>query len=288
MDSKRLIEEITKKKKAVLHYNIATFEQFKAGLEAVKITKIPLIIGFSEGERTYLGIDYIEDLIGEAKEKGINVFLNADHCKNLKSAKEAIDYKFDFVLFDGSELELNENILRTKEIVEYRNKKNKSTLIEGEIGYIAGHSDMKEIAELKEKYFTPIELAREFVDKTKVDLLAISVGNIHGIPEKIKIGKKIFKKPRLDFKRIKRIKEVVKTPLVLHGGSGLTKKDYLKAIESGISIIHINTEFRKIWKKELEKNLKKDTVVPYKILSPVVQKLTKKIIFYQKLFWNPL
>jgi len=79
----REVLNILKKGRALLHYNVATFEQFKAGIEAVKETKIPLIIGVSEGERKYFGINYIEDLVDEAKEKGIKVFLNADHCKSL-------------------------------------------------------------------------------------------------------------------------------------------------------------------------------------------------------------
>lgn len=285
MESKELVVSL-KRGRAILHYNVATFEQFKAGVEAVKETKIPLIIGVSEGERNYFGINYIEDLVDEAKEKGIKVFLNADHCKSINSAKNAIDYKFDFVLFDGSDLSFKENILRTKKVVEYRNKNSKNTLIEGEIGYLAGHSDIENIVELKEEYFTTPELAEEFVNQTKIDLLAVSVGNVHGIPKKIKFKKKIFKKPQLDFKKIKEIKKRVKIPLVLHGGSGLNKNDYLKAINSGFSIIHINTEFRKIWKKELEKVLKEKTVVPYKILDKVVNSLKIRIIYYQKLFWN--
>jgi fructose-bisphosphate aldolase class II len=286
MELRDLLESIKNKNRALLHFNVATYEQFKAGIEATKETKIPLIIGVSEGERNYLGINYIEDLIYEAKEKGINVFLNADHCKSIKSAKEAIDHKFDSVLFDGSELDFKQNILRTKEVVNYRNKISKTTLIEGEIGYLVGHSDIEKIAELKEEYFTDPEVAEEFVNKTKIDLLAISVGNIHGIPDKIKFKGKIYKKPKLDFQRIKLIKEKVKIPLVLHGGSGLGRKDFILAIESGISIIHINTEFRILWKKELLKNLKQKTNVPYKILDKVVEKLKRKIIYYQKLFWN--
>ena len=285
MEVKDLINFL-KKGRAVLHYNVATFEQFKAGIESVKETKIPLIIGVSEGERNYFGINYIEDLVDEAKEKGINIFLNADHCKSSASAKEAIDYKFDFVLFDGSTLDFQENILRTKNLIKYRNKISKKTLIEGEIGYLVGYSDVEGTLELKEEYFTNPDMAEEFVNKTKVDLLAISVGNIHGIPEKIKFKGRELKKPKLDFKRIKEIKERVKIPLVLHGGSGLTKKDFLKAIESGISIIHINTEFRIIWKKELLKNLKLKTNVPYRILDKIVMALKKKIISYQKTFWN--
>jgi len=280
-----LIESIAKKKGALLHYNVATYEQFKAGVEAAEETKIPLIIGVSEGERNYLGINYIKDLIDAAKEQGINVFLNADHCKSAKSAREAIEYKFDSVLFDSSELDFQESILRTKEIVDYRNKINKETLIEGEFDHILGHSDVENFIELKEEYFTSPEAAEEFVNKTNVDLLTISVGNIHGIPTKIKFKGKIYRKPKLDLARIQAIKERVKIPLVLHGGSGLTKKDFLSAIEKGISIIHLNTEFRILWKKELIKNLKQKTNVPYKILDKVLEKIKKKIIYYQKLFW---
>lgn len=274
------------KKRALLHINVSTYEQFKAGIEATKESKIPLIIGVSEGEREFLGINYFEDLIDEAKEQGINVYSNADHTKDIKKAYEAIDYKFDFVLFDGSELSIKENISQTKKVIDYRNKNNKETLIEGELGYLAGHSDIEGSIELKEDYLTDPELTKYFVDETNIDLLAISVGNIHGIPQKIKFKGRELKKPKLDFKRIKEIKYRIKIPLVLHGGSGLTKKDFLKSIENGISIIHINTEFRKIWRRELEKLLKIKTVIPYKILKKIVKVLKIRIMFYQKLFWN--
>ncbi|GIW66932.1 MAG: iron ABC transporter substrate-binding protein [Candidatus Parcubacteria bacterium] len=275
----------SRKKRAILHINVSTFEQFKAGVESVKESKIPLIIGVSEGERGFLGINYFEDLIDEAKEKGIKVYSNADHTKNIKKAYEAIDYNFDFVLFDGSGLSFKKNILFTQKVVNYRNKNNKKSLIEGELGYLTGYSDIETTIELKEEYFTSPDLAKEFVDQTKVDLLAISVGNVHGIPQKIKFKNKEFKKIILNFNLIKEIKNKVNLPLVLHGGSGLTKKDFIKAINNGISIIHINTEFRKIWKEELSKSIKEKTVVPYKILDKVVKKLKRKIIFYQRLFY---
>ncbi|GIW65604.1 MAG: iron ABC transporter substrate-binding protein [Candidatus Parcubacteria bacterium] len=274
-----------KKKKAILHINVSTFEQFKAGIEAVKESKIPLIIGVSEGERKFWGINYFEDLIDEAKERGIKVYSNADHTKNIKKAYEAIDYDFDFVLFDGSELSFKKNILITQKVVNYRNKNNKKSLIEGELGYLTGHSDIENTIELKEEYFTSPDLAKEFVDQTKVDLLAISVGNVHGIPQKIKFKNKEFKKITLNFNLIKEIKNKVNLPLVLHGGSGLTKKDFIKAINNGISIIHINTEFRKIWKEELSKLIKEKTVIPYKILDKIIEKLKRKIILYQRLFY---
>ena len=274
------------KNKALLHLNVSTYEQLKAAIESSQETKIPIIIGVSEGERNYWGINYIEDLIDEAKEQGINVFLNADHCKTFKSAKEAIDLKFDFVLFDGSELSFKKNISTTKKIVEYKNKINLKTLIEGEIGYLVGHSDIEKKIELKEQYFTNPDLAYEFVNKTNVDLLAISVGNIHGMPQKVIFRGKEHKKPKIDFNLIKKIKEKVKIPLVLHGGSGLSKKDYLLSIKSGIQIIHINTEIRVLWKSLLNKFIIKKTNIPYSILMPIKDKIKLRIIYYQKLFWS--
>lgn len=276
----------SKRKRALLHINVSTYEQFKASIEAVKKTKIPLIIGVSEGERNFWGINFFEDLIDEAKEMGINIYSNADHTKNIKKAYEAIDYGFDFVLYDGSGLSLNDNIKNTKKVVDYRDKKNKKTLIEGELGYLVGHSDIENLVEIKEEFLTDPETARYFVKTTKVDLLAVSVGNVHGVPKKIKFKGRELKKSKPDFKRIKEIKEKIFVPLVLHGGSGLTKKDFLLAIENGISIIHINTELRKIWKKTIEKSLKKKTIVPYKILDKIVIQLSKKIIYYQLLFWR--
>jgi fructose-bisphosphate aldolase class II len=288
MNKKNIFEYLLKlKNKAILHLNVSTYDQFKAAIEASKETKIPLIIGVSEGERKYWGINYIEDLIDEAKEQGINVFLNADHCKSFKSAKEAIDLKFDFVLFDGSELSLNENLKITKKVVDYKNKISPNTLIEGEIGYLKGHSDIEGNIEIKKEYFTNPNVALDFVEKTNVNLLAISVGNIHGIPKNVIFEGKIYKKPKIDFNLIKNIKDKVKIPLVLHGGSGLSKKDYLLSIKSGINIIHINTEIRVLWKKLLSRFIiKGKTSVPYNILSPIKDKIKLKIIYYQKLFWS--
>ncbi|MGC8981603.1 MAG: class II fructose-bisphosphate aldolase [Minisyncoccia bacterium] len=279
------LKKILKNKKALLHYNISTFEQLKAGIEAVKESNIPIIFGFSEGEIDYIGIEIIKKFLNFIREKKLPIFFNGDHIKDFNLVKRLVDLDFDSVLFDNSGLDFKENILRTKKIVEYKDKKNRDILIEGELGYIGGGSDVK-IFELKDEYLTDKERAREFVKKTGVDLLAISVGNIHGIPKIIKYKGRIYKRAILDFKRIKEIKENIEIPLVLHGGSGLRKNDYKRAIENGISIIHINTEFRRIWKKELERNLKRDTVVPYKILKNVIEKIKKDIIEYQRLFWN--
>jgi fructose-bisphosphate aldolase class II len=273
MNLKEIIYSL-KSHQAILHYNLSTFEQIKAGILAVKETKIPLIFGVSEGERNYLDAELIKEIVDFYK-KDLPIFLNADHSKSINSAKEAIDLNYSSVLYDGSELSLEENIKNTKEVVTHRD--NKDILIEGEIGKIEGRSEIQNFVEIDPDKFTKIEEAIRFVEETKVDLLAVSIGNIHGIAN--------FE-PELDLKRGEEIYKAVKIPLVLHGASGLSIEQIKKAINVGFKIVHLNTEFRKIWRDKLREELNKDTVVPYKILEPVVEEIKKRIIFYQKEFWG--
>jgi len=273
MTLKELILSL-KENQAILHYNVATLEQIKAGILAVKETNIPLIFGVSEGERNYLTADLIKEII-DFYQKDLPVFLNADHSKNLQTAKQAIDLNYNAVLFDGSELSLDENIKITRELVNYRDDRN--ILIEGEVGKIEGKSEIQKAVEVKEENLTKVEEAVRFVEETRVDLLAVSIGNIHGITEK---------EPELDFERGREIKEAVKIPLVLHGASGLSLEKIKKCISIGFKIIHLNTEFRKIWKDKLSEEIQKETVTPYKILEPVVEEIKKKIIYYQVEFFS--
>jgi fructose-bisphosphate aldolase class II len=266
-----------KENQAILHYNISSFEQIKAGILAVKETKKPLIFGVSEGERNYSNPELVKRIIDFYKEEENLrdlIFLNADHSKSLESAKKAIDLNYDSVLIDLSELDLEENIRQTKELVNYR--ANKSILIEGEVGKIEGKSEIQKEVGIKKENLTKVEDALRFIEETKVDLLAVSIGNVHGIVEK---------EPELDFERGREIAKGVKIPLVLHGASGLSIEKIKKCISIGFKIIHINTEFRKIWKEKLKEELEKETVVPYKIYEPVIEEIKKKIIYYQEEFF---
>jgi len=282
---------------AILHYNVSSLEQIKAGILAVKETKKPLIFGVSEGERNYLNPKLIKEIIDfYKKEENLQdlIFLNADHSKSLESAKKAIDLNYDSVLIDLSELDLGENIRQTKELVQYADLRRldadftqtsvenkisprRSALIEGEVGKIEGKSEIQKEVEVKKENLTKVESALRFVEETKVDLLAVSIGNVHGIVEK---------EPELDFERGREIAKVVKIPLVLHGASGLSIEKIKKCISIGFKIIHINTEFRKIWKEKLKEELQKETVVPYKIYEPVIEEIKKKIIYYQEGFFS--
>jgi fructose-bisphosphate aldolase class II len=301
-----IIKEAEKNKTAIGHFNVSDLAGLKAVfaasqeaslalLKAGREAAIPIIIGVSEGEREFIGVRQIAALIKSLREEyECPVFLNADHTKSLEKIKKAVEAGFDMVMFDGSELPLEENIKKTKEVVEYVKSINPKILVEAEAGNIPGTSTiLKEIPEsisvnqrsnqrksasIKEGDLTKPDEIVQFIKETGVDILAIAVGNIHGV---IATGN-----PKLDIERIKKIKSVSNVPLVLHGGSGIPDKELLAAIDAGISIIHINTELRLAWRKGIEKALKEkpEEIVPYKLLPTAVEEIKKVVEQKLKLF----
>ncbi|MBU0547093.1 MAG: class II fructose-bisphosphate aldolase [Patescibacteria group bacterium] len=246
---------------AIGQFNFTTDEQLKGIIDAAKKLNSPIILGTSEGESQFLGLKKIKVLVDAFRdESDIPIFLNLDHGKNLDYIREAIKIGYNCVHFDGSDLCLEDNIKKTKNIVKLAFKK--GVLVEGEVGIIGGKlTDPKE--------------AKEFVQKTRVDILAVNIGTVHG------------GKAKIDFKRLAEIKKAVNdTPLVLHGGSGVNSTDIKKAIELGIVKININTELRLAWRKNMEEILKKDKneIKPYKILTPLSEQIKKVVENKIKLF----
>lgn len=255
---------------AVGQFNISTDEQLKAIVEVAQDFKSPVIIGTSEGERRFIGIDQVVALV-ESYQR--DIILNADHCKTFESAKEAVDAGYSAVHFDGSALDFEENMKITKQVVHYAKKKNPNILVEGELGYLKGESVVHEKIEIKPEDLTKPEQAKEFIEKTGVDSLAVVVGNMHGVESDME-------NPPLYLDRLREIQKAVPNILlVLHGGSGTPDDDIKKAIKLGIVKININTELRIAYSDELEETIKEhpDEVKPYKILAPAVEAM-KKII----------
>jgi len=258
---------------ALPHFNFSNAETLRAIVEAAFELKSPLFVGVSEGERKFLGPKQAHYLVTAFREEfNLPLFLNADHTKSLEKAKEAIEMGYDAVLIDGSELSLVENIELTKKVVDWAKSKNPNIIVEGELGYLRGESRIQKVIEVKEEDFTKPEEAEKFVKQTNVDLLAPAVGNIHGIvTESIE---------RLRFDLIAAIKKQVgKTGLVLHGGSGLATNDIREAIKAGIGVVHINTELRVAFTNALKQalNRKTDEVIPYHYLSSVVGEVKKVV-----------
>ena len=238
-----IVREAEAKHIAIGHFNFSDLAGLKAIFDAARELGVPVILGASEGERAFVGPRQAAALVRSLREEyGYPVFLNADHTYSFEKVKEAVDAGYDAVIFDGAKLPLEENIRIAKQCVEYAKSKNPSIIVEGELGYIGSGSEVRkelpEGAAVNPEDLTKPEEASGFVRETGVDMLAPAVGNIHGMfanaPD-----------PALDLARIAEIKKAAGVPLVLHGASGNTSDDLRGAIVAGISIVHINTEFRK-------------------------------------------
>ena len=281
MDLKYFLQKATKEKWATGHFNASELDQMRAIVEACIEAKAPAIVGTSEGEGKHLGFAEavaLRDVF--RKEYGIPIFLNADHHKSVASAKAAVDAGYDSVHIDLSALSFEENTKGTKELVQYAKSKNESINVEGELGYLKGESRIqKEKIEVSYQDYTKAEEAREFVEKTGVDRLAIVVGNIHGVS---------LDEPALDIERIREIRKLVpeEVTLVLHAGSGIPDNQIKAAIQAGIANIHINTELRVAFVEALRSALKEDLdeVAMYKLDNTAIQAMKELIKGKLKLF----
>ena len=263
---------------AIGHFNVSDSEGFNAVVSAAKELNVPVIIGVSEGERSFLGVAEIRALVQVEKDKGLPVFINADHTYSVEASKEAVDNNFDSVIIDGAEKPFFENVMMTKEVVSYAKEKNPNILVEGELGFIGTGSQMRdEIPDgVSEETQTKPEDAKNFVEETCVDLFAPSVGNIHGL---VRGGE-----PKLNIKRIKDIAKVINIPMVLHGASGNTDEEVAAAIDAGIRIVHINTELRLAYKKGIKKGMSSDEAAPYKFMAEGVEEMKKLVTQKLKVF----
>jgi fructose-bisphosphate aldolase, class II len=265
------------------HFNVSDQVLLKAVVAAAAETKLPVLIGASEGEREFFGARQLAALVeSEREQSDVPLFLNADHTHSLTKALEAAKAGFDAVTIDFSALPFEENVARTKETVQAIKAINPGILAEGEIGDIGTGSEIKETAQGDHKLSTPEE-ARQFVEATGIDNLAPAVGNMHGMLKSMVQGKA---KKHLDLERIAQIKKAAGVFLTLHGGSGTDDEHFRKAIAAGINIIHINTELRVAWRESLDQSLARDTneVVPYKILRPVVDSVKQVVSSRLRLF----
>lgn len=279
------IQEADEKGVAIGHFNISNLEALHGIYNAAKKLDLPVIIGVSEGEEDFVGTEIAVAAVRAIREgDGYPIFLNADHHYSFERVKKAIDAGFDAVIIDAVKLPYDENVALTKKCVDYARQVSKETgrdiLVEAELGFIGQSSKIiDEIPEgVSEATMTKPEEAKAFVDATGVDLLAPSVGNVHGI---VTSGN-----PRLHPERVQAIREACGVPLVLHGGSGTMDEDFVACIKAGIDIVHINTEIRVAYrdavKKFLDENPKE--VAPYKFLAPGTQAIENVVEARLRLF----
>lgn len=260
-------------KYAVGAFNTNNLEWTRAILEAAQETNTPILIQTSMGAAKYMGgyelcLHLVQDTI-KAMNITVPVVMHLDH-GNYEAAKECIEIGYNSVMFDGHDLHFAENLEKTKEIVKLAHAKNMS--VEAEVGSIGGTEDgitgAGELASVEEA---------KTLAATGVDYLACGIGNIHGVyPDNWK---------GLNFDRLQEIAAEVKTPLVLHGGSGIPKDQIVKAISMGISKVNVNTEcqlsFAKATREYIEAGHDQDVDAkgydPRKLLAPGTEAIKETV-----------
>ena len=282
---RKILEEAQNNGVAVGHFNVSDLTLLKAVFASAQELKVPVIVGASEGERTFLGVAQVAALVRSLREEqGFPIFLNADHTHSLDSAIAAAKAGFDSIVYDLSALPFEENIKQTKQAVEALKSINPKILVEGEIGNIGTGSEIHESVPDRSKDLTTPEEAKQYVESTGVDILAPAVGNSHGMLQTMVRG---GVRKRLDLTRIREIKSASRSLLTLHGGSGTEDHDLQEAIAAGINIIHINTELRVAWRRGLEDAFAKKPreIVPYKLL-PAAEESVKQVVLARLRLFN--
>ncbi len=250
-----LILPAMQKAYAVGAFNISNLESLSAVVEAAIEEKSPAIVAVTPSSIKYAGLTYIGKMVRTAaKFTPVPVSLHLDHGKDMETVSKCINTGFTSVMIDGSHLKFERNIALTKRIVDLTHPKGVS--VEAELGRLTSveESAVKE----KEAILTDPDAAKAFVERTGVDALAVAIGTSHG-------AYKFKGKPKLDFERLKLIREKINVPLVLHGASsvpswitekavkygaelggakGIPEEHIRKAIALGITKINIDTDLR--------------------------------------------
>lgn len=224
-----------KGKYAVGLFNAVNLELARGIIAAAEETQSPVIMGTAEVLFPYGPLEEVSYyLIPMAKKAKVPVVIHLDHGLRKESCLQALKLGFSSIMYDCSTDPYDVNVQKVKEMAEIAHSY--GATIEAELGHVGdneGSAEGNSHVEDPSQYFTDPKQAKDFVDKTGVDALAIAVGTAHGA---YKLP------PKLDFERIETIAKTIDIPLVLHGGSGLTDNDFRKAIERGISKINIFTD----------------------------------------------
>jgi len=256
-------QELNMDNKAILATNFYNFETLKGVLLAVKECKTSIILQITKSSIDYMGLDNAINMARTGlKSYNIEGWIHLDHGGSVELAKQCLDAGVDSVMYDGSELSIEENISNTKEVVAYAKKFNAN--VEAELGYVAKLGQDK-----SKMVYTQVGDAKKFVEETGVNALAVAIGTAHGFYKE---------KPKLDFIRLAEIKEAVQIPLVLHGGSGVPDEDLVKSIQNGICKINLATEIKNIFMLNIKESINQSDQIDLRIVFPPAIDAVKNLI----------
>ncbi|MCL0032512.1 class II fructose-1,6-bisphosphate aldolase [Peptococcaceae bacterium] len=254
-----LLKKAEEGKYAVGAFNCNNMEIVQAIITAAEAERAPVIIQASQGAIKYADLEWVAGMAKLAAERAkVPAAIHLDHGTSFEQCVKCIRAGFSSVMIDGSKLPFEENVALTNKVVEVARAVGVS--VEAELGKIGGTEDDISVDE-REAMLTDPDEAKEFVERTKVDSLAVAIGTAHG---------QYKGKPELDFDRLEKIKKLVKIPIVLHGSSGVPDEDIRRAISLGVSKVNIDTNIREAFTNTMRKilNEKPKEIDPRKVLGP--------------------
>ena len=277
---------------AIGAFNINNMEFIQAITDAAEKCQSPVILQVSSSAIKYARMDYLVAMVNAAvKNTTIPIALHLDHGPDFETAKKCIDAGFTSVMFDGSKYDFEENVRLTKEVVDYAHAH--GVVVEAELGTLAGVEDEVNVAEDDARYTNP-EQAKEFVDRTGCDSLAIAIGTSHG-------AYKFKGEARLRYDILEKVKELLpNTPIVLHGAStvipelvdtcnkyganipcakGVPDEMLHEASLRGVSKINVDTDLRLAMTSEIRRVFVEDPGAfdPRKYLTPGRDKIKETV-----------
>lgn len=224
---------------AIGSFNTHNLEMLPAIITGAKTQGTPVIVQTSVGTSRYIGP---KNLVAVCKSMsdvaGIDVVLHLDHAQKFDDIKDAIDAGYSSVMFDGSALPLKDNILKTKQVVNYAGERGVS--VEAELGTVGGTEDGLTVNDQDSKLTDPAD-AVEFIGATGIDALAVAIGTSHG---------QYKSKTNINFGRLEQIRNAVNLPLVIHGGTGVKDEDVKRVIDLGIRKFNVGTELLVSWTRK--------------------------------------
>lgn len=277
----KIFEIANERKIAVGAFNVPNVSMLRAVLKAAETLQLPVIIQHTEGHSHLISMEEIGPLmLHYAKRASVPVCVHLDHGTTIEDCERAIDLGFTSVMYDGSAFDYDGNINGTQRVVAMANPRN--VTVEAELGQMlnstigGGEGVVYTSTEYK---YTEVHEAKEFVDRTGVDCLAVAVGTMHGI---------YFEKPVLNLERIREIDEAIPVPIVLHGGSGLEIDEYKTAVKNGVRKINYYTYMNKVGGEALlEAISKKDEYVFFdEVLLDAESAMYNNVLNFMKILSN--
>ncbi|MEW6285681.1 MAG: class II fructose-bisphosphate aldolase [Chloroflexota bacterium] len=276
-NAKEIMIEAAKKGYAVGAFNVTDLIQFEAVIDAAVETKSPVIVQTSVKPSQFYGADVLVAIYRTLAQKApVPVVLHLDHCTEIDYCKKCADAGYTNIMIDASKQPFEENIRQTKEVVDYCHSVGDIS-VEGELGTVSGVEDQIKVAEDEAQLANP-QQSVEFVERTGVDIFAPAIGTAHGVYK--------TKNPKIDFDRLATINKMlngggIKTPLVVHGGTGLPEDYIKKLLAAGGAKFNVSTELKHtlIDTKYEYITAHRDEYDPGKI-DKVVREATKKAVMH--------